>query len=625
MDPLSITSAAVALAATVYRCAIEVKKIVGTIADAADTLSDLAEEAQLIQGALQGVEDALQYNQEAISRYKVEEVFSIAVKGCRATLACIKQEFELLFNRRDWKARFMVLWKEDDMKKLLGRLDRKRESISLLLQLLSLSSGREVQALVAKKQTTLSVAKQDITALMPTYWTCRDTILDSLDKETVDSIYADWDNLESKLSTTEFDFDYELINTRAYHRALSQAQAKRKPELPSRDLGTPGQEPKAGIIEPVEDLIDLSYEPSQQGVSMSSHMLSMSYMDLAGLQFMPRTVDEGPDSPEGFNSCQTTEPPDMIESDLSPESKDKGSRDRTPTMRRWIQIKNKDAVTGIKQDESQQGAGLTGTTPVTTDTFRTKATKPQTPFVVEYFEGGKSLKVPTVRVRLAPSKRKIVITKAHPEVSETSRVDRASHSASDEPLDDSPRAPNIGHFSLEKGLSDLEAKHGPGRRRRASPRRSARISDETRQNRIRTRVPNKKKPNDPKYQSYDSGYTQDDDVRPRNRNLGHPKGKQRQSSQSADSTEVNPGTPPNTNNPRLLKTVKDAIQRLISPELNLKRELYAKREAAQRGRRITGGEGFRYMGLDKASKKGEPKRKQALHRPSRTDDSNEDR
>lgn len=32
----------------------------------------------------------------------------------------------------------MVLWKEDDMKNLLGRLDRKRESILLLLQLLSL-------------------------------------------------------------------------------------------------------------------------------------------------------------------------------------------------------------------------------------------------------------------------------------------------------------------------------------------------------------------------------------------------------------------------------------------------------------------------------------------------------
>ncbi|KAF5548788.1 hypothetical protein FPHYL_9848 [Fusarium phyllophilum] len=442
MDPFSITSASVALAATVYRCAIEVKKIDVTIADAANSLSDLAEEAQLIQWALQS--------------------------GCRATLACMEQEFELLFNRRAWEARFMVLWKEGDMKKMLGRLDRKRESISLLLQLLSLSSVREVQALVANKETTLSVAKEDITALMPTYWTCRDTILDSLDKETVDGIYADWDNGESKLSTTEFDFDYELINTRAHRRALSQAQAKRKPELPSRDLGTPGQEPKAGIIEPVEDLIDLSYEPSQQGASMSSHMFSMSYKDLAGLHFIPRTVDEGPYSPEGFDSCQTTEPPDMIESDLSPESKDKGSRDRTPTMRRWIQIKNKDAVTGVKQDKSQQGAGLTGTTPVTTDTFRTKATKPQAVIPMEYSGGRKGQSVPIcslpkVLVRLT-SKGKVVDTKDHPEVKEASRVDRIIGIASDELLYGIPmggsQSPNI--YNLQQSQADLEAKHSHG-------------------------------------------------------------------------------------------------------------------------------------------------------------------
>ncbi|RMI90268.1 hypothetical protein CDV36_016636, partial [Fusarium kuroshium] len=137
MDPLSITSASVALAAAVYKCSIEVKRIAGVMGDAPDLLDDLAEEVQLIQGALRGVEDALEDDKDAITRYKIEDVFSIAVKGCRATLACIKDEFELLFGRSDWKVRFMVLWKEDDMKKLLGRLDCKRASILLLVQLLN--------------------------------------------------------------------------------------------------------------------------------------------------------------------------------------------------------------------------------------------------------------------------------------------------------------------------------------------------------------------------------------------------------------------------------------------------------------------------------------------------------
>ncbi|KAF5567767.1 hypothetical protein FNAPI_528 [Fusarium napiforme] len=159
MDPLSITSASVALAAAVYRCAIEVKKIVGTVTDATGSLSDLAEEARLIQGALHSVE----------------------------------------------------------------------------------SSVREFQALVTKRQGTLTAAKVDITALMPTYWTCRETILDSLDKEAVDSIYTDWKNRESNLSTTEFDFDQksstqELIVELSLKRKPNAAESSRTKRLTS----TPG-------------------------------------------------------------------------------------------------------------------------------------------------------------------------------------------------------------------------------------------------------------------------------------------------------------------------------------------------------------------------------------------------
>lgn len=138
MDALSITTAVVALAGAVYKCASEVRSIVGTLTDAPDSLSDLAEETHVIQGALRGVEAVLLEDRDVIVRLGIDDVFSIAVKGCRATLACIEREFELLFGRSDWKARFLVLWKEDGMMKLLVRLDRKRGSITLLIQLLNL-------------------------------------------------------------------------------------------------------------------------------------------------------------------------------------------------------------------------------------------------------------------------------------------------------------------------------------------------------------------------------------------------------------------------------------------------------------------------------------------------------
>lgn len=138
MDPLSITTAVLALAGAVYKGAAEIRRITGTLNDAPESLSDLAEEVLLIQGALRGVEAALLEDSNAIVRFEIDDVFSIAIKGSRATLECINKEFDLLFSRSDWTARFLLLWKEEDMAKLLDRLDRKRGSILLLIQLLSL-------------------------------------------------------------------------------------------------------------------------------------------------------------------------------------------------------------------------------------------------------------------------------------------------------------------------------------------------------------------------------------------------------------------------------------------------------------------------------------------------------
>lgn len=214
---------------------------------------------------------------------------------------------------------------------------------------------------------------------------------------------------------------------------------------------------------------------------------------------------------------------------------------------------------------------------------------------MEYFEGIKGDQVPTVRVRLKPSKRNAVDTMDHTEVTEASRIDRASDIVSDEPLDISPmgssQAPSIGDSSLPKSMADLGVKHGHGRRR-ASPRGFAEISDEIRKARV-TRKVKAKNANDSKYRSYELGYIPEYDTRPRRPTItrrSRPKVKQSERSKSTDSTSDNSWTPPNTKNPGLLKSDEDTIKRLIQAELN------AKRETAQRGRRFAEAEVSRYMG-----------------------------
>jgi hypothetical protein len=132
----------------------------------------------------------------------------------------------------------------------------------------------------------LEAAKEDLCDLIPSYPGFQATILDSLDQETVDSILGD---RESILSTTEFTFDQELINTRTYRRQL--ARMKRSGKRPAKKSGTSSAsdsessgERLPNIAEEMEDLIDLSFEPaaSQPSLPFSTPTL---HADLEGLMF----------------------------------------------------------------------------------------------------------------------------------------------------------------------------------------------------------------------------------------------------------------------------------------------------------------------------------------------------
>ncbi|KAF5716196.1 hypothetical protein FGLOB1_2683 [Fusarium globosum] len=224
-------------------------------------------------------------------------------------------------------------------------------------------------------------------------------------------------------------------------------------------------------MEPIEDLIDLSCEPSEQATLMPPFIRPQS-IDLLGLQFIPIASDEEVASPSSLDVGQATE----------------------PINTRW--------TTGYLRESS-----------------------------------------------LPPE--------VHPAVAEASRIVLASDMVSDELLDGSPmgssQAPNIGEFGLQKGLADLEPKHGHAQRQRASARGSAEISDKMRKGSVTTKVPGKNV-NDSRYQFHDSVYIPDDETRPNTARRPRPRAKQSDRSKSTDSTEVNPGTPPDEKGPMLLKT-----------------------------------------------------------------------
>ena len=138
MDPLSITVAVINLTFRCTSTANELYNAFQTLCDAPDTIVDLIEGTTILGGSLRQVEKVLKSNPDALLSSELTETFDVAVKGCRATLVCLEEEFGKLMGRADWKARIQIVWKESKMKALLDRLERKKSTLGILLHCLHL-------------------------------------------------------------------------------------------------------------------------------------------------------------------------------------------------------------------------------------------------------------------------------------------------------------------------------------------------------------------------------------------------------------------------------------------------------------------------------------------------------
>ncbi|KAF9881491.1 hypothetical protein CkaCkLH20_00637 [Colletotrichum karsti] len=232
MDPITLVTATASLAGAVLTASLKIKNTLDHLENAPQNVCDIAEEIYAVQYALSQVEDVVRRDPNVIDRLALEDVFALAVKGCHATLQSIHKEYEELFEKKDWKTKILVLWKDGEMTRLLGRLDRKKATLTLLTQTLNLRSTQDIKDLLVQNQSTLIAARQDSFESIPNKATQspRARISEPLEDDESGDVFGD---NESVLSTTEFDFDFDLINTRAYRRALAQAQAASKRSKPA--------------------------------------------------------------------------------------------------------------------------------------------------------------------------------------------------------------------------------------------------------------------------------------------------------------------------------------------------------------------------------------------------------
>jgi hypothetical protein len=150
------------------------------------------------------------------------ETFDRALTGCRVVYGCLEEEVRELVVKAEadnlkFKDRAKFLWKEDTFKELLTQIRGQQSALSLLIQGLQMESIADIRKLVEENSVTLDQMVKRSRTLRQSH--PRVHIPDSLFNHTRESeAVAD---AESIVKSTEFTFDDEVVNSKAYRRAMA--------------------------------------------------------------------------------------------------------------------------------------------------------------------------------------------------------------------------------------------------------------------------------------------------------------------------------------------------------------------------------------------------------------------
>lgn len=167
-----------------------------------------------VQNLLQN--DALQ------SKPQLLETFDSALTGCRVVYGCLEEEVRELVVKADadelkFKDRAKFLWKEDTFKELLTQIRGQQSALSLLIQGLQMESIADIRKLVEENSVTLDEVVKRSRTLRQSHPRIR--VPESLfNHEMTNEHSAD---AESIAKSTGFTFDDEVVNSKAYRRAMA--------------------------------------------------------------------------------------------------------------------------------------------------------------------------------------------------------------------------------------------------------------------------------------------------------------------------------------------------------------------------------------------------------------------
>lgn len=190
--------------------------------DASVLITAIYSESMVIAASLSQVQNLLEHA-ALQNKPQLLETFDRALTGCRVVYGCLEEEVRELAAKAEtddlkFKDRAKFLWKEDTFKELLTQIRGQQSALSLLIQGLQMESIADIRKLVEDNSVTLDQVVKRSRTLRQSH--PRVKVPDSLFKDQIQVENAtDADSVMK--SAAEFTFDDEVINSKAYRRAMA--------------------------------------------------------------------------------------------------------------------------------------------------------------------------------------------------------------------------------------------------------------------------------------------------------------------------------------------------------------------------------------------------------------------
>ncbi|KAF2802570.1 uncharacterized protein BDZ99DRAFT_200839 [Mytilinidion resinicola] len=272
MDPLSVAANVINVLSETIRCAKGLYDLRDKYRDAYVTITSIYSESMVISAALSQVQNLLLHDALG-QKPDLEAAFDTALTGCMVVYSCLDEEVQRLAGSGPpggdlgWRERSRIVWEEDRMKELLLQIRGQQTAMTLLIQGLQMESLGDIRRLLRENSGTLEQIATRSKSLRSTHPRIK----------VPDSIFKANDNAKSGvdansiISQAEFDFDDQVVNSKAYRRAMAAAEARN---------GNP--KPQAEVVQ--GDLInfdDPEDEPQLQ--ALSDTLEELQNLDLSGV------------------------------------------------------------------------------------------------------------------------------------------------------------------------------------------------------------------------------------------------------------------------------------------------------------------------------------------------------